>query len=32
MADRRSDAFERALDEAGRRDNAPDDSGVGPTG
>ena len=32
MADRRSDAFERALDEAGRRDNAPDDSGAGPTG
>jgi hypothetical protein len=32
MADRRSDAFERALDKAGRRDNAPDDSGAGPTG
>ena len=32
MADRRSDAFERALDEAGRRDNAPHDSGAGPTG
>ena len=32
MADRRSDAFERALDAAGRRDNAPDDSGAGPTG
>ena len=31
MAGRRSDAFERALDEAGRRDNAPDDSGAGPT-
>jgi hypothetical protein len=32
MAGRRSDAFERALDEADRRDNAPDDSGAGPTG
>jgi hypothetical protein len=32
MADRRSDAFERALDEAGRRDNAPHDSDAGPTG
>ena len=32
MADRRGDAFERALDEAGRRDNAPDDSGASPTG
>ena len=32
MADRRSDAFERALDEAGRRDHTPDDSGAGPTG
>jgi len=32
MAERRSDAFERALDEARRKDNAPDDSGAGPTG
>ena len=32
MADRRSDAFERALDEAGRRDNGPDHIGAGPTG
>jgi hypothetical protein len=32
MSDRHSDAFQRALDEAGRRDNAPDDSGAGPTG
>jgi hypothetical protein len=32
MHDRRSDAFQRALDEAARRDNAPDDSGAGPTG
>ena len=32
MSDRRSDAFQRALDEAGRKDNAPDDSGAGLTG
>src|ERR1700727_129285 len=32
MSDRRNDAFERALDEAGRRDNAPDENGAGPTG
>ncbi len=32
MADRPSEAFERALDEAARRDDAPDDSGAGPTG
>jgi hypothetical protein len=32
MSDRRSDAFQRALDEAGRKDRAPDDSGAGPTG
>ncbi|MGB7973443.1 MAG: hypothetical protein WCF81_03635 [Roseiarcus sp.] len=29
MSDRRVDAFERALDEAGRRDNAPYDSPTG---
>ena len=32
MSDRRSDAFQRALDEAGRKDRAPNDSGAGPTG
>jgi hypothetical protein len=32
MPDRRSDAFRRALDEAGRKDHAPNDSGAGPTG
>ena len=32
MAERRSDAFERALDKARRKDDAPDDSGAGPTG
>ena len=32
MSDRRSDAFQRALDEVGRTDNAPDDSGAGSTG
>jgi hypothetical protein len=32
MSDRRTDAFQRALDEAGRKDRAPDDSGAGPTG
>ena len=32
MSDRRSDAFQRALDEAGRRDHAPDDSGASSTG
>jgi hypothetical protein len=32
MSDRRADAFQRALDEAGRRDNAPDDGGAGLTG
>jgi hypothetical protein len=32
MSDRRNDAFQRALDEAGREDRAPDDSGAGPTG
>ena len=33
MGERRgSNAFQRALDEAGQRDNAPDDSGAGPTG
>ena len=31
MSDRRSDAFQRALDEAGQKDRAPDDSGAGPT-
>jgi hypothetical protein len=32
MSDRRTDAFQRALDEAGRKDRAPNDSGAGPTG
>jgi hypothetical protein len=32
MSDRGNDAFQRALDEAGREDRAPDDSGAGPTG
>jgi hypothetical protein len=32
MSDSRTDAFRRALDEASRKDRAPDDSGVGPTG
>jgi hypothetical protein len=32
MSDRRSDAFQRALDEAGRKDRTPNDSGAGPTG
>src|SRR6202167_4097776 len=32
MSDRRTDAFQRALDEAGRKDRAPDDNGAGPTG
>jgi hypothetical protein len=32
MSDRRNDAFQRALDEAGREDRAPDDSGAAPTG
>jgi hypothetical protein len=32
MSDRRSDAFQRALDEAGRKDRAPNDGGRGPTG
>jgi hypothetical protein len=32
MSDRRSDAFQRALDEAGRKDRAPDDSGAVSTG
>ena len=32
MSDRRNDAFQRALDEAGRKDRAPDDNGAGPTG
>ncbi len=32
MSDRRTDAFQRALDEAGRKDRAPDDRGAGPTG
>ena len=32
MPDRRSDAFQRALDEAGRKDRAPSDGGAGPTG
>jgi hypothetical protein len=29
MLDRHSDAFQRALDEAGRKDRAPNDEGVG---
>jgi hypothetical protein len=32
MSDRRTDAFQRALDEAGQKDRSPDDSGAGPTG
>ncbi len=32
MPDRRSDAFQRALDEAGRKDRAPNDDGASPTG
>src|ERR1700679_3083743 len=32
MPDRHIDAFQRALDEAGRKDRAPDDNGAGPTG
>ena len=32
MSDRRTDAFQRALDEAGWKDRAPDDNGAGPTG
>ena len=32
MPDRRSDAFQRALDEVGRKDRALNDGGVGPTG
>jgi hypothetical protein len=32
MPDRHIDAFQRALDEAGRKDRAPNDSGAGPTG
>jgi hypothetical protein len=32
MPDRRSDAFQRALDEAGRKDRALNDGGVGLTG
>ena len=32
MSDRRADAFQRALDEAGRKDRAPNDSGAGLTG
>ena len=32
MPDRRSDAFQRALDEAGRKDRAPNDDGPGLTG
>ncbi len=32
MPDRRSDAFQRALDEAGRKDRAPNDAGPGLTG
>jgi hypothetical protein len=32
MSDRRNDVFQRALDEAGQKDRAPDDSGAGPTG
>ena len=31
MSDRRNDAFQRALDEAGRKDRARDDSGAGAT-
>lgn len=32
MSDRRTAAFQRALDEAGWKDRAPDDNGAGPTG
>jgi hypothetical protein len=32
MPDRHSDAFQRALDEAGRKDYAPNDGGAGLTG
>jgi hypothetical protein len=32
MSDRRSDAFQRALDEADRKDRAPNDDGPGPSG
>jgi hypothetical protein len=32
VRDRRSDAFQRALDEAGRKDRAPNDDGLGLTG
>jgi hypothetical protein len=32
MPDRHIGAFERALDEAGRKDRAPNDSSAGPTG
>lgn len=32
MSDRHTDAFQRALDEAGRKDRAPDDSGAVSTG
>jgi hypothetical protein len=32
VSDRRNDAFQRALDEAGRKDRASHDSGAGPTG
>ena len=32
MPDRRSDAFQRALDEAGRKDRAPNDDDAGLTG
>ena len=32
MSDRRTDAFQRALDDAGRKDRAPDDSGAVSTG
>jgi hypothetical protein len=32
MSDRRNDAFQRALDEAGRKDRAPDDSRAVSTG
>src|SRR5271169_810900 len=32
MPDRRSDAFQRALDEAGRKDRASNDDGPGATG
>jgi hypothetical protein len=32
MSDRRTDAFQRALDEAGQKDRAPNDGAAGPTG